>query len=51
MIEIDYTVATGYIADLEEIKEALDKLRKSVKDDILDTDKIIIDPLGLMKGE
>ena len=51
MKEIDYTVAIGYTANLEEIKESLDTLRESVKDDIPDTDKIIIDPLGLMKGE
>ena len=51
MIEIDYTVATGYVTNLEEIKETINKLRESVKDDIPDTDKIIIDPLGLMKGE
>ena len=51
MKEIDYTVATGYTTNLEEIKESLNKLRESVKSDIPDTDKIIIDPLGLMKGE
>ena len=51
MKEIDYTVATGYVADLNEIKEALENLRASVKDDTPDTDKIIIDPLGLMRGE
>ena len=51
MMEIDYTVATGYVANLEEIKETINKLRESVKDDIPDTDKIIIDPLVLMKGE
>ncbi len=51
MEKIDYTVAIGYVANLEEIKETINKLRESVKDDILDTDKIIIDPLGLMKGE
>lgn len=51
MKEIDYTIATGYVANLEEIKESLEKLRALVKDDTLDTDKIIIDPLGLMKGE
>ena len=51
MMEIDYTVATGYVANLEEIKETINKLRESVKDDIPDTDKIIINPLGLMKGE
>lgn len=51
MKEIDYTVAIGYTTNLEEVKESLNKLRESVKDDIPDTDKIIIDPLGLMKGE
>jgi hypothetical protein len=51
MKEIDYTVAIGYVTNLEEIKETINKLRESAKDDILDTDKIIIDPLGLMKGE
>lgn len=51
MKEIDYTVAIGYVANLEEIKEAMNKLRESVKDDIPDTNKIIINPLGLMKGE
>ena len=51
MIEIDYTVATGYVASLEEIQESLERLRASVIDDTPDTDKIIIDPWGLMKGE
>ena len=51
MKDIDYTVATGYIADLEEIKETLNKLRASVMENDPDPDKIIIDPLGLMKGE
>ena len=51
MIEIDYTVATGYIADFEEIKEALDKLRESVKDNILDHEKATVDPSWLNRGE
>ena len=51
MEKIDYTVATGYIADFEEIKEALDKLRELVKDNILDHEKVTVDPRWLMKGE
>ena len=51
MEKIDYTVATGYIASFEEIKEALEKLRASVKDDILDHEKVTEEPSWLMKGE